>query len=78
MNANLARMLKSMGQAVPETTPILEVNLGHPLLKRLEGEEGARFEELADLLLDQAVLLDGGQLGDPAGFVKRVNGLLFG
>jgi molecular chaperone HtpG len=78
MNANLARMLKQMGQAVPESQPILEVNLGHPLVKRMEGEEGERFDELAGLLLDQAVLLDGGQLNDPAGFVKRVNGLLFG
>ena len=78
MNANLARMLKQMGQVVPDTQPILEVNLSHPLLKRLEGEEGGRFDELAGLLLDQAVLLDGGQLADPAGFVKRVNGLLFG
>ena len=78
MNANLTRMLKQMGQAVPETQPILEVNLGHPLLKRMESEEGERFDELAGLLLDQAVLLDGGQLSDPAGFVKRVNGLLFG
>ncbi len=78
MNANLTRMLKQMGQAVPETQPILEVNLGHPLLKRMEGEEGERFDELAGLLLDQAVLLDGGQLSDPAGFVKRVNALLFG
>jgi molecular chaperone HtpG len=77
MNANLARMLKQMGQAVPETPPILEVNLGHPLLKRLEGEEGERFDEMAALLLDQAVLLDGGQLADPAGFVKRLNALLF-
>ncbi len=78
MNANLARMLKQMGQQVPDTQPILEVNLGHPLLKRLEGEDGERFDELAGLLLDQAVLLDGGQLADPAGFVRRVNGLLFG
>jgi molecular chaperone HtpG len=78
MNANLARMLKQMGQAVPEFQPILEVNLGHPLVKRMESEEGERFDELAGLLLDQAVLLDGGQLTDPAGFVKRVNALLFG
>ena len=78
LNGNLARMLKSMGQAVPETPPILEVNLTHALIKRLEVEEGARFDELADLLMDQAVLLDGGQLTDPAGFVKRMNGLLFG
>jgi molecular chaperone HtpG len=83
LNGNLARMLKSMGQAVPESTPILEVNLSHALIKRLEAESlasdaGARFDELAGLLMDQAVLLDGGQLADPAGFVKRVNGLLFG
>jgi molecular chaperone HtpG len=78
LNGNLARMLKSMGQAVPESTPILEVNLSHALIKRLEAEEGARFDELASLLMDQAVLLDGGQLTDPAGFVKRINGLLFG
>ena len=77
LNGNLARMLKSMGQAVPESTPILEVNLSHALIKRLEAEEGARFDELAGLLMDQAVLLDGGQLADPAGFVKRINGLLF-
>jgi molecular chaperone HtpG len=77
MNANLARMLKSMGQAVPETQPILEVNRAHPLMQRLEGEQDARFDELAGLLMDQAVLLDGGQLADPAGFVKRVNELLF-
>jgi molecular chaperone HtpG len=77
LNGNLARMLKSMGQAVPESTPILEVNLSHALIKRLEAEEGSRFDELASLLMDQAVLLDGGQLADPAGFVKRINGLLF-
>jgi len=78
MNPNLARMLKSMGQAVPETVPILEVNLDHALLKRIETAQETRFDELAGLLMDQAVLLDGGQLTDPAGFVKRVNGLLFG
>jgi molecular chaperone HtpG len=68
---------------VPESTPILEVNLSHALIKRLEAESlatdaGARFDELAGLLMDQAVLLDGGQLTDPAGFDKRINGLLFG
>ena len=47
-------------------------------MQRLEGEQDARFDELAGLLMDQAVLLDGGQLADPANFVKRVNGLLFG
>ena len=78
LNGNLARMLKSMGQTVPDSKPILEINLSHALIKRLENEEGERFDELAGLLMDQAVLLDGGQLADPAGFVKRINGLLFG
>ncbi|MEW6678881.1 MAG: molecular chaperone HtpG [Pseudomonadota bacterium] len=78
MNPNLARMLKQMGQAVPETQPILEVNLDHALVQHIEAQADARFDELAGLLMDQAVLLDGGQLADPAGFVKRVNGLLFG
>lgn len=79
MNANLARMLKSMGQAVPESKPILEINPGHALVKRLESQvEGGPFDDLASLLLDQATLLDGGQIADPAGFVRRMNGLLFG
>ncbi|MBK6742054.1 MAG: molecular chaperone HtpG [Hydrogenophilales bacterium] len=76
MSGHLARMLKSMGQKAPETKPILEINVGHALVKRMEAEDGARFGELAKLVLDQAVLLDGGQLSDPAGFVKRMNGLL--
>ncbi|NWG87737.1 MAG: molecular chaperone HtpG [Hydrogenophilaceae bacterium] len=77
MNANLARMLKAMGQKAPETQPILEINPGHPLVQKLETETGARFDDLARVLFDQALLLDGGQIADPAGFVKRLNGLLF-
>ena len=77
ISAHLARMLKSMGQAAPQGKPILEINLGHPLLRRLEDETEARFDDLAGLLFDQAVLLDGGQLSDPAVFVRRMNGLLF-
>jgi molecular chaperone HtpG len=76
MSGHLARMLKAMGQNAPESKPILEINVGHGLVKRMEGEEGDRFGELARLVLDQAVLLDGGQLNDPAGFVKRMNALL--
>ncbi|HEX8979058.1 MAG TPA: molecular chaperone HtpG [Parasulfuritortus sp.] len=76
MSGHLARMLKAMGQSAPESKPILEINVGHGLVKRLESEEGERFGELAKLVLDQAVLLDGGQLNDPAGFVKRMNALL--
>ncbi|MBI5937309.1 MAG: molecular chaperone HtpG [Betaproteobacteria bacterium] len=77
MNANLARMLKAMGQQAPETQPILEINPAHPLVEKLETETGARFDDLARVLFDQALLLDGGQIADPAGFVKRLNGLLF-
>jgi molecular chaperone HtpG len=76
MSGHLARMLKAMGQSAPESKPILEINVGHGLVKRMESEEGERFGELARLVLDQAVLLDGGQLNDPAGFVKRMNALL--
>jgi molecular chaperone HtpG len=76
MSGHLARMMKAMGQNAPESKPILEINVGHALVKRLDGEEGERFGELAKLVLDQAVLLDGGQLNDPAGFVKRMNALL--
>jgi molecular chaperone HtpG len=76
MSAHLARMLKSMGQKAPDSKPILEINTGHALVKRLDGEAGELFGDLAKLILDQAVLLDGGQLADPAGFVKRMNSLL--
>jgi molecular chaperone HtpG len=76
MSGHLARMMKAMGQNAPDAKPILEINVGHALVKRLDGEEGERFGELAKLVLDQAVLLDGGQLNDPAGFVKRMNALL--
>jgi molecular chaperone HtpG len=76
MSGHLARMLKAMGQNAPEAKPILEINVGHGLVKRLEGEDGEHFGELARLVFDQAVLLDGGQLDDPAGFVKRMNALL--
>jgi len=76
MSGHLARMMKAMGQTAPESKPILEINVGHALIKRLDGEEGEHFGALAKLVFDQAVLLDGGQLADPAGFVKRMNTLL--
>jgi molecular chaperone HtpG len=77
ISTHLARMLKAMGQEAPQNKPILEINVGHPLVKRLEAEQEGRFDDLAGLLLDQAVLLDGGQLNDPASFVKRMNALMF-
>ena len=76
MSAHLARMLKQAGQSAPDSKPILEVNPEHPLVKRLEGD--ARFDDLAQLLFDQAWLAEGGQLDEPASYVQRVNRLLVG
>jgi molecular chaperone HtpG len=76
MSAHLARLLKQAGQAAPEAKPTLEVNPEHPLIKSLAGH--ARFDELAQVLFDQALLAEGGQLADAAGYVKRVNALLLG
>ena len=77
MTLQMRRMLKQAGQDVPDFKPDLEINPRHPLVERLAktGDE-ARRSELAHLLLDQALLIDGGELADPAGFVKRVNRLL--
>lgn len=58
-------------------TPIIEVNLEHPLLQRMENEvDEDKFTELAKLVFDQALLAEGGQLDDPAGFVHRLNRLM--
>jgi molecular chaperone HtpG len=77
MSANLARVLKSVGQDAPVSKPTLEVNLDHPLVKRLEAEaDETRFGDLGMILLDQAQLAEGGQLDDPAAFVGRLNKLM--
>ncbi|MFO0441986.1 MAG: molecular chaperone HtpG [Betaproteobacteria bacterium] len=77
MSAQLQRMLKAAGQKVPLSQPILEVNPAHPLIARLRDEsDGARFGDLAAVLFDQALLAEGGQLEDPAGFVRRLNQLM--
>ncbi|MDE1947877.1 MAG: molecular chaperone HtpG [Burkholderiales bacterium] len=74
MSSHLARLLKQAGQSAPASKPILEVNPAHALVKRLETDE--RFDELAQIIFDQALLAEGGQLEDPAAYVKRVNRLL--
>jgi molecular chaperone HtpG len=77
MGAHLERLLKAAGQQVPTSRPILEINPHHPLIQRLENEsDTARFDELGGILFDQALLAEGGQLEDPAGFVKRLNRLM--
>jgi len=75
MNANLARLLKAAGQAAPTSQPILEINPQHPVVQRLKAEE-KHFDDWASVLFDQALLAEGGQLDDPASFVKRVNHLM--
>jgi molecular chaperone HtpG len=75
MSAHLQRLLKAAGQKAPASKPVLELNPQHPLVQRLNSEEG-RFGDLANLLFDQALLAEGGQLDDPAAFVRRLNGLL--
>jgi len=75
MGGNLARILKAAGRDAPPSQPILEINPAHALVKRLKPEDPA-FADWAGLLFEQALLAEGGQLEDPAGFVKRSNALL--
>jgi len=78
MSQHLQRLLKSAGQKAPEAKPILELNPHHPLVERLKAESGDSLKEWSMLLLDQATLAEGGQLEDPAAFVKRMNRMLAG
>ncbi|WP_428087365.1 molecular chaperone HtpG [Candidatus Thioglobus sp.] len=73
MGGNMERIMASLGQDVPETKPILEINPTHPLVKKLKIKVD---EDLVNVLFDQAVLSEGGQLKDPAEFVKRMNKLI--
>lgn len=74
LSPQMMQMLKQMGQPVPESKPILEVNPNHPLIQKLESAE--QFDDLAQVIFDQALLAEGGQLEDPAAYLKRVNALL--
>ena len=77
MSGHLARMLKQAGQSASAGKPILEINAEHALIKRLDSaERSEHFDDLAHILFDQALLAEGGQLEDPAAYVRRVNGLL--
>ena len=73
MGGNMERIMASLGQDVPETKPILEINPTHPLVEKLKTKVD---ENLVNVLFDQAVLSEGGQLKDPAEFVKRMNKLI--
>jgi molecular chaperone HtpG len=75
VSGNLARILKAAGQKAPNAQPILEINPKHPVVLRLKYEE-KKFDDWAAVLFDQALLAEGGQLDDPATFVKRMNELM--
>ncbi|HET9361376.1 MAG TPA: molecular chaperone HtpG [Vicinamibacterales bacterium] len=77
MSAHLERMLKAAGQNVPRSKPVLEINPRHPIVLRLTDEsDERRFSDWSHILFDQAVLAEGGQLDDPAAFVKRLNDVM--
>ena len=77
LSAQLRRVLAASGQNLPAGTPLLELNVGHPLVKYLDGlADAAQFEELARLLFDQALLLEDGELPEAADFSRRLNRLL--
>jgi molecular chaperone HtpG len=73
----LRRMLQASGQKVPQTKPILELNIRHPLVARLSAEtDNERFADLSNIVLDHALLAEGAPLENPAAYVKRINKLL--
>jgi molecular chaperone HtpG len=77
LSTNLERLLKAAGQAVPASKPILEVNMTHPIVTRLAEEtDPERFADWSQILFDQATLAEGGQIDDPAAFVRRLNALM--
>jgi len=77
MSRTMERIMKSVGQDVPSSKPVFEINPDHALVVKLKAEvDETRFSDLTQILYDQSVLSEGAQLEDPAGFVKRLNGLL--
>ena len=77
MSGNLERLLKAAGQKTPDLKPVLEINPQHRIVQKLNSEpDESRFSDWTHVLFDQALLAEGGQLDDPASFVRRMNSLL--
>jgi len=77
LNPQVRRMLAASGQELPESKPILEINVEHPLMTRLSGEaDDERFGALSNIVLDHALLAEGSQLANPAEYVRRMNDFL--
>ena len=77
MAMHMQRILKEAGHAMPSSKPILEINPDHPIVKKLDAEKSKKkFDDWSDILFDQAILAEGGQLEDPASFVTKLNKML--
>jgi molecular chaperone HtpG len=77
MSTQMIKLMESVGQKVPDVKPIFELNPEHQLVKRIADEQDEdRFKQWAEVLLDQALLAERGNLKDPASFVARLNSLL--
>jgi molecular chaperone HtpG len=77
MGAQMRRIMEQAGQPMPESKPILELNPEHSLVQKLDQESDEdRFADLVEILFDQSMLAEGGQLVDPAAYVHRLNKLL--
>ena len=73
LGTHFENVLRAAGHEVERSKPILEVNVDHPIVERMSDQDGDRFADWAQILHDQALLSEGGQLEDPAGFVRRLN-----
>ena len=77
MAMHMQRILKDAGHELPSSKPILEINADHPIVKKLDKEKSKKkFSDWSDILFDQAILAEGGQLEDPASFVAKLNKML--
>jgi molecular chaperone HtpG len=77
MAMHMQRIMKEAGHAMPSSKPILEINPDHPIVKKMDSEKSKKkFDDWSDILFDQALLAEGGQLEDPASFVAKLNKML--
>jgi molecular chaperone HtpG len=72
----MQQLLRQAGQKLPGSKPVLEINPGHALIRKLQDVDEAQAGEWAEILFNQALLAEGAQLEDPAGFVRRLNSLI--
>ena len=76
MAMHMQQILKQAGQTIPSSKPVLEINPDHPVMKKVEAATDEQFKNWTNLIYDQCVLAEGGQLEDPASFVKSMNEML--